>query len=89
MLVSFLFLSILISLIPAQNTYNLYSPEIFNVEPYLSKVDIYNSNDFNIVKYIKNKIFRKDLRNNRKYNPTCTFTEIMRPVKFGLNENYA
>ena len=66
---------------------NMYSPEVFTVERYLSKVAIYNSNDFYIVKFIKNKIFRKDVRNNRKYNPTCTFAETMRPVKFGLNKN--
>jgi len=64
-----------------------YSAEIFTVERYLSKVDIYNSNDFHIVKYIKNKIFRKDIYDNRKYDPICTFTEVMRPVEFGLNKN--
>ena len=66
---------------------NMYSPEVFTVERYLLKAAIYNSNDFYIVKYIKNKIFRKDVRNNRKYDPICTFAEIMRPVKFGLNKN--
>ena len=64
-----------------------YSAEIFTVERYLSKVDIYNSNDFNIVKYIKNKIFRKDIYNNRKYDLICEFGKIMQPVESGLNKN--
>ncbi len=64
-----------------------YSAEVFTVERYLSKAIIYTSNDFNIVKFIKNKIFRKDIKDNRKYDPICTFTEIMRPIEIGLNEN--
>jgi len=67
---------------------NLYSGEIYNVQSYLAKVDIYDSKDLNIIKYIKNKILRKQLKEKKIFSSIrCIFSEIMRPVEFGLNKN--
>jgi len=71
------------------NPEDLYSSEVYNVEIYLTKVGIYTSDDYNIIKYIKNKKFRSELKKNKTviHSPKCTFPEIMRPVRDGLDED--
>ena len=70
------------------NPEDLYSSEVYNVGIYLTKVGIYKSDDFNIIKYIKNKMFRRDLKKMKTTirAPRCTFPKIMSPVINGLDE---
>lgn len=70
------------------NPEDLYSPEVYNVGIYLTKVGIYTSDDFNIIKFIKNKKFRSELKKRKTLlrSPRCTFPKIMSPVINGLNE---
>ena len=71
------------------NPEELYSSEVYNVGIYLTKVGIYLSDDFNIIKYIKNKIFRRELKIKKTTirAPRCTFPKIMSPVINGLTED--
>jgi len=67
---------------------SFFSGEIYSVQPYLAKVDIYDSKDLNIIKYIKNKILRKKLREKKVFSSiVCTYAKIMQPVKLGLNKD--
>lgn len=64
----------------------LYSGEVYAIEPHFARFDILDSKDLNIIKLLKYEILKRKIKKNIK-KTRCTFTELMRPVKNNLDQN--